>query len=138
MVDQPKITIDEFKINGFNLGKKFVDISFGYTSTVKGFSNKDRISKKFNIGDNVISFVMSAMSEIRKATGTDMAMIEKEEAMKEKLTNTMMRFLQELGDLGKIKEHEKYMRSYNRLNSYKVNYPEIEVQIRKPEKKTLF
>lgn len=121
----PKLTIDEFKVNTVNLGKKFLELSFGYTASVKGFSNKDKIKRTFNLGDNVVTFIMAALNDIKRTTGTETAIIDKEEEMKEKLTNIMNRLLQEIKDLAKIKDHEKYMKAFNRLNCYKVTFPEI-------------
>lgn len=124
----PKITIDEFKINTLNLGKKFLDLSFGYTASVKGFSNKDRIHRQFILGTNVINFVMSTFNDIKRTTGTETAIIDKEDEMKEKIVNIMTRILQEVNDLTKIKEYDKYIKSFNRLNCYKVSFPEIVIQ----------
>ncbi|MCX8194041.1 MAG: hypothetical protein N3G19_01625 [Candidatus Pacearchaeota archaeon] len=121
----PKITVDEFKVETLNLGKKFINISFGYTASVKGFSNKDRIKRTFNLGDNVVTFIMAALNDIKRTTGTETAVIDKEEEMKEKLTNIMNRLLQEVNDLAKVKDHERYMKAFNRLNCYKVTFPEI-------------
>ncbi len=121
----PKLTIDEFKINTVNLGKKFIELSFGYTASVKGFSNKDRINRKFELGTNVINFVMSTLNDIKRTTGTETAIIDKEEEMKEKIVNLMTRILQEVNDLAKVKDYDKYMKAFNRLNCYKVTFPEI-------------
>ncbi|MGB9708256.1 MAG: hypothetical protein ACPLXC_02975 [Candidatus Pacearchaeota archaeon] len=123
----PKITIDEFKINTVNLGKKYIDLSFGYTASVKGFSNKDRIHRKFELGTNVINFIMSTLNDIKRTTGTETAIIDKEDEMKEKLVNIMTRILQEVDDLAKVKDYDKYMKAFNRLNCYKVTFPEIVV-----------
>lgn len=121
----PKLTIDEFKVETLNLGKKFIEVSFGYTASVKGFSNKDRIKRTFNLGDNIVTFIIAALNDIKKTTGTETTIIEKEEEMKEKLTNIMTRVLQEVNDLAKVKDYEKYMKAFNRLNCYKVTFPEI-------------
>ena len=121
----PKLTLDEFKINTVNLGKKYMDLSFGYTASVKGFSNKDKIHRKFDLGTNVINFVMSTFNDIKRTTGTETAIIDKEDEMKEKMVNIMTRVLQEVDSLAKITDYEKYMKSFNRLNCYKVSFPEI-------------
>lgn len=121
----PKLTIDYFKVNNLNLGKKFIDLSFGYTAYVKGFSNKDRVHRKFSLGDNIINFVMATFTDIKRTTGTETALIDKENEMKEKIVNIMTRLLQEINDLAKIKDHERYMKSFNRINCYKVTFPEI-------------
>ena len=121
----PKLTIDEFKVNTVNLGKKFMELSFGYTASVKGFSNKDRIHRKFILGDNVINFVMATFIDIKRTTGTETAIIDKEDEMKEKIVNIMTRILQEVDDMAKVKDYDKYMKSFNRLNCYKVTFPEI-------------
>lgn len=123
----PKLTIDEFKVNTINLGKKFIELSFGYTASVKGFSNKDKICRRYSFGDSVVNFIMTVLNDIKRTTGTETAIIDKEEEMKEKLINIMNRLLQEVGDLAKIKDYEKYMKSFNRLNCYKVSFPEIVV-----------
>ncbi|MEM4152746.1 MAG: hypothetical protein QXK80_01340 [Candidatus Pacearchaeota archaeon] len=121
----PKLTIDEFKVEMLNLGKKFINVSFGYTASIKGFSNKDKIIRTFNLGENVVTFIISALNDIKRTTGTETAIIDKEEEIKEKLTNIMNRLIQEIKDLAKIKDHEKYMKAFNRLNCYKVTFPEI-------------
>ena len=43
------------------------------------------------------------------------------EEIKEKLVNTIDRLSLEINDLKKIKDHEKYMKAYNRINCYKVS-----------------
>lgn len=121
----PKLTLDEFKVNNVNLGKKFMELSFGYTASVKGFSNKDKIHRKFLLGDNVINFVMATFTDIKRTTGTETAIIDKEDEMKEKIVNIMTRILQEVDSLAKMTDYEKYMKSFNRLNCYKVSFPEI-------------
>lgn len=123
----PRLTLDEFKVSTLNLGKKFLDLSFGYTASVKGFSNKDKINRRFMLEDNVINFVMATFNDIKRTTGTATAIIDKEDEMKEKIVNIMSRLLQEVNDLAKIKDHEKYMKSFNRLNCYKVTFPDIVV-----------
>lgn len=126
-ITPPKLTINEFKVDSINLGKKFIDLSLGYTVSIKGFTNKDKIHRRFNFGDNVVTFILAVFNDIKRTTGTETAIIEQEEEMKEKLTNIMNRLLQEIKDLAKIKDHERYMKSFNRLNCYKVTFPEIVV-----------
>jgi len=121
----PRITIDEFKVNSLNLSKKFVEFSFGYNVLLKNFRNRDKINRKFSFDENIVNFVMAAFADIKKTTGTEMALIEKEEEMKEKIVNIITRLLQEIKDLAKIKDHERYMRAFNRINCYKVSFPDI-------------
>lgn len=127
----PMITIDEFKIESLNFSKKFMNLSFGYTSTLKGLTSKSKIVKKFAFGDNSVNFILDSIAEIKKFVGTATAKIDKEEEMKEKLVNVMNRLMTEISGLERISDHEKYMKAYNRLNCYKVTFPEIEVAIKR-------
>ena len=47
--------------------------------------------------------------------------------MKEKLVNSMNRLLQQIKDLEKYKEHERYMKEFNKIDCYKVSFPEVEM-----------
>jgi len=116
-----KVVINEFKVVKLNLGKKFVEVSFGFEQ--EGTPN--RVIKSFTIGENITGFVLSTLGDIRKAIGMPLVQIDKEEEMKEKLVNTLNRLLMEIADLTKIKESEKYMKQYSRINSYKVAFPEF-------------
>jgi hypothetical protein len=125
-----KITIDGFRVDRLNMGQKAIDLSFNYSLDKDKMVVSSRISKKFSFTDNVVTFVMATMQEIKKVAGP-LAGMDKEEEMKEKLVNTMNRLMMEVNDLGKIRDHEKYMKSFNRINCYKLMLPEIEVDMKK-------
>ena len=125
-----KITVNEFRVERLNMGQRVLDLSFKYSVEKEGILSDSRISKRFLFGENVINLIMAAMQEMKKNAGT-LAMIDKEEETKEKLVNTMNRIIMEINDLNKIKEHEKYMKSFNRINCYKLQLPEIEINVKK-------
>lgn len=116
-----KVEINEFKVNRLVMGKRMVELSFGFLQ--EGIQKK--ITKEYNINDDSVSFILKTMADIKKATDMPLAQVDKEEQMKEKLVNNMNRLKGEINDLTKIKESERYMKQYNRINSYKVNFPEF-------------
>jgi oligoribonuclease NrnB/cAMP/cGMP phosphodiesterase (DHH superfamily) len=130
----PLITIDEFKIDSLNFSKKFLNISFGYSSSLKGLVSKSKLVKKFAFGDNTVNFILDSMAEIKKFVGTATAKIDKEEEMKEKLVNIMTRIMTEISGLERISDHEQYMKAFNRLNCYKVTFPEIEMEAKRDKR----
>lgn len=122
----PKIFIEDFKVESLNLSKKILDVSFKYTIKIENLRNSGRIYRRFNIGDTVINFVLGVFDDLKKVAGTQTAEIEKVEEMKEKTVNTINRLLQEINDLAKMKDHEKYMKAYNRINCYRTSF-QIEI-----------
>lgn len=116
-----KVVINEFRVEKLNLGQKSVDISLTYDQD--GSHNK--LMKKLMIGENVVNFVLATVNDIKKATGMPLVQVEKEEDTGEKMVNTINRLFVEIKDLQKIKESEKYMKQYSRVNSYKVSLLEF-------------
>lgn len=123
----PTITINEFKVESLNFSKKFMVLSFAFSSQLKGLVNKVKLTKQFSFNENIVNFVLNSLSEMKRLAGTETAAIEKEEAMKEKLVNTMTRLMTEIAGLERITDHEKYMKAFNRLNCFKVSFPEFEL-----------
>jgi len=115
----PKISIDEFRVESLNLGKKFIDTSFSYTVSIENLSTKDKIKRRFFFSDKIISFILTAIEDLKRIAGIESAKIENEENIKEKLVNIFNRLMLEIKDLEKIKDHEKYMKAYNKINCYK-------------------
>ncbi|MCL6501026.1 MAG: hypothetical protein K6T16_03290, partial [Candidatus Pacearchaeota archaeon] len=103
------------------------NVSFKYTIKIENLSNSGRIYRRFNMEDAVINFILMVFDDLKKVAGTQVAEIEMAEDTKEKAVNTMNRLLQEIRDLAKIKDYEKYMKAFNRINCYKVTFPEIVV-----------
>jgi len=118
----PKISINEFRVETLNLGKKILDVSFAYTITIENLEERGRIYRRFLLGDNVINFILDIMGDLKKVAGTETAEIENNEDIKEKIVNTMDRLLLEINDLSKIKDHEKFMKAYNKVNCYKIQF----------------
>ncbi|MBS3073584.1 hypothetical protein J4465_02205 [Candidatus Pacearchaeota archaeon] len=116
-----KVVITEFKVEKLNLGQKSIDVSFAYDQD----GSRNKFTKKLMIGENVVNFVLAAISDIKKVTGMPLVQIEKEEDTREKMVNTINRLFVEIKDLQKIKESEKYMKQYSRINSYKVSLLEF-------------
>lgn len=116
-----KVEINEFKVSRILMGKRIVELSFGFLQN--GLQKK--ITKEFNINDDSVSFILKTMADIKKATEMPIAQVDKEEQMKEKLVNSLNRLKKEMDELTKIKESEKYMKQYNKVNSYKINFPEF-------------
>jgi len=113
------ITIDELKVDKLNVSQKNLDLSFGYS--LQGQTGK--VSKRVQFGDDTVNFVLNVMNEIKR--GKPLTKIENESEMKEKLVNHLRRLLKEVDDLGKINEQTRYMREFNRINCYKIKFPEI-------------
>ncbi len=120
----PKISIDEFRVETLNLGKKILDVSFNYNITIENLSDNGKMYRRFMLGDNVINFIIEIMGDLKKVAGTNIAEIKDHEEIKEKLVNTMDRILLEINDLSKIKDHEKFMKAFNRINCYKIGFAE--------------
>ncbi len=118
----PKISIDEFRVENLNLGKKILNTSFNYTIKIENLRTSGKLFRKFIIGDNIINFILMILDDLKKVAGTQMAEIENHEDIKEKLVNALNRIMLETSDLAKIKDHEKYMKAYNRINCYKVSF----------------
>jgi hypothetical protein len=113
------IEVKELKVIKLNMGKKALDMTFSFL-----YNNQPtKIAKTFNFSDNSIAFIMGILNDVKKQLNSK---IEKEEEMKEKLVNYMNRLIQQIKDLEKYKEHERYMREFNKIDCYKVNFPEIQ------------
>jgi len=115
-----KAAIKEFRVERINPSQKFMDVSLSYISAKDG-----KIIKRFNFFNAPIAFTDSLLDEVKNAAGA--VEIEKRDEMKDKIANIMIRLIQEINDLAKIKEHEKFMKAYNRINCYKVSFPEVVV-----------
>lgn len=113
------IEVKEMKVNKLNMGQKALDMTF----TFKFQNQVFKIQKTFNFSDNYTPFIFNMVNDVKKMRNSK---IEKEEEMKEKLVNYMSRLIQQVKDLAKYKEHERYMREFNKIDCYKVAFPEIE------------
>lgn len=125
-----KIKVDGFRVDRLNMGQKSIDLAFNYSINKDNIVVSSKIGKRFSFTDNVVTSVMATIQEMKKTAGP-LATVEKEEDTREKLVNTMNRLIMEVGDLAKIKDHEKYMKSFNRINCYKLTIPEIEIDVKK-------
>jgi len=114
------ISVNEFKVESLNLDKKAMAVSFGYLLG----SSKAKISKNIGLEENTVNFVLGCLAEMKQVTGKK---IEKEEEMKEKLVNTVTRVIREVENLKKIKDASAYMRAFNKIHCYKINFPEVEM-----------
>ncbi len=119
------VTIDELKVEKLGMGQKLLDLSFKYTALGK----QTKIFKTFPLSENNVTFVLNLISEIKRASNLK---LEKEEEMKEKLVNYMARLVQEVKSLEKFKESERYMKEFQKINCYKVSFPEVQVDTRSP------
>jgi hypothetical protein len=114
------ILVNEFKVESLNLEKNSLTISLGYALD----SNKAKLTKKFGFGENIVNFTLANIAEIKQAAAG--RKIDKEEEMKEKLVNTLARVLHEVEGLKKIRDAGAYMRAYNKIQCYKISFPDIE------------
>lgn len=114
------VVIKEFKVESLNLDKNSLTISLGYLSD----KTKAKLTKKLGFDDNIVNFVLATMAEIKQLSGKK---IDKEEEMKEKLVNATTRVIREIENLKKIKNAEQYMRAFNKIHCYKINFPDIEI-----------
>jgi hypothetical protein len=113
------IEVKELKVIKLRMGQKALDMTFSFLYN----SQPSKIARVFNFTDNPTGFIIGIISDIKKQLNSK---IEKEEEMKEKLVNYMNRLVQQIKDLEKYKEHEKYMKEFNKIDCYKVSFPEIE------------
>lgn len=79
--------------------------------------------RTYKFGDNTVNFVLAVVNDVKKLHDSK---LQKEEEMKEKLVNHMSRLLQQVKDLEKYKEYSMYMREFNKIDCYKISFPEIE------------
>ncbi|UZE94239.1 MAG: hypothetical protein IB618_01550 [Candidatus Pacearchaeota archaeon] len=121
----PKISINEFRVETLNVGKKFLDVSFSYTIRIENLRDDGRIYRRFIFRDNIINFILDILADLKKVAGTETAEIEDSEDIKEKLVNTMDRLTLEISDLRKIKDHEKFLKAFNRVNCYKASFESV-------------
>lgn len=112
------VVINEFKVESLSLDKKTLTFSLSYTSD----KVQEKLTKSIAFNDNIVNAILGSMAEIKQAAGKK---IEKEEEMKEKLVNALTRVIREIENLKKIKNAEEYMRAYNRLQCYKINFPDV-------------
>ncbi len=121
----PKIEINELRVENLNLGNKFLDVSFKYIIKIENLSSNGKLFKRFTIGDNIVNFILTVLDDLKNVAGVQTAEIEDLENIKERLVNTMNRLTLETKDLTKIKDHEKYMKAYNKINCYKIIFKNI-------------
>ena len=119
------VTIDELKVEKLGMGQKLLDLSFKYTAN----GSQVKIFKTFPLSENNVNLVLALISDIKRASNLK---LEKEEEMKEKLVNYLGRLVQEVKSLEKFKESERYMREFQKINCYKVSFPEVQVDSRSP------
>jgi hypothetical protein len=113
------IEVKEMKVNRLNMGQKSMDMTFGFH-----FQGKPtRMPRTYKFGDNTVNFVLAVVNDVKKLHDSK---LQKEEEMKEKLVNHMSRLLQQVKDLEKYKEYSRYMREFNKIDCYKISFPEIE------------
>lgn len=118
----PEVSINKFKIENLNVSRKFMTVSFDYTAELKGFVNKAKFSKRLALNESVVSFVLNSLIEIKQLVGTDKAKINKEQEIKEKINTTLNRLVREMKNLEKIKDHEEYMKAFNRIHCFKLDF----------------
>ncbi len=115
----PEISIDEFRVEELDLSKKFLNISLKYVMSIETLKTEGRLFRRFILGDNVINFILNCIDDLKKISGAETAKFRNKEEIKEKLVNTLSRLVLETKDLKKIKDHEKYIQAYNKINCYK-------------------
>ena len=114
------IEVKELKVIKLRMGQKALDMTFSFL-----YQNQpSKLARVFNFSDNPAGFIIGIISDIKKQHN---AKIEKEEDMKERLVNYMGRLLQQIKDLEKYTEHERYMKEFNKIDCYRVNFPEVEM-----------
>ena len=116
----PRVVINELRVENLNLSKKLLELSFGYSIRIENLSNNGRIHRNFVFEDKVINFILTVLDDLKKVAGTQTSEIENQEDVKEKLVHTLNRLSTETKNLAKIKEHEKYMKAFNKINCYKI------------------
>lgn len=112
------VEINEFRVESLR-PSQFIDISVAFTSKKNG-----RVSKRFELKDTPLRFTESLLDDVKKAAGA--LTINKRDIMKDKIAGIIIRLVQETKDLAKIKEHNEFLKAFNRINCYKIRFPEIE------------
>ena len=115
---EESVEINEFRVETLR-PSQFMDISIAYTAKKNG-----RVSKRFEFRDTPIRFTESLLDDVKKAAGA--YTVDKRDIMKDKIAGIIIRLIQETRDLAKIKNHQEFMKAFNRINCYKVRFPEIE------------
>jgi len=118
-----KIIIKSFHVEKLHPGQKTIDVSFDY-AVVDEKTTNNSLRRKFAIENNIVNFVLGVLLEIKKEAESSGKKVEiaEEEQMKEKLVNTLNRLILEVSDLKKIKNQESYMRTFNKINCYRINF----------------
>jgi hypothetical protein len=114
------VEIKEFRVEKLNPSQKVMEVSIAYIAKENG-----KIIRKFDFNDTPLKFTEALLEEVRKASKC--FEIEKHNEMRDKIGNIMIRLAQEIKDLSKIKEHEEFMKAFNKINCFKTSFPEIEV-----------
>ncbi len=113
------VEIKEFKVEKLNPYKKVLEVSISYVAKENG-----KVNKNFSLDgrDTPVKFSTELLEDVRKAAGA--FEIEKQDETRDKLANIMIRLVQEIRSLEKVKEHEKFMRNFNKINCYKKTFGE--------------
>lgn len=118
-----KIIIKSFHVEKLYPGQKTMDVSFDY-AVIDEKTSSSTLSRRFLIDGNIVNFVLGAVSEIKRDVEavSGKAELNEEEKIKEKLVNTLNRLILETSDLKKIKNQESYMKTFNKINCYRINF----------------
>jgi hypothetical protein len=112
------VEINEFRVETLRPGQ-FMDISVSYTAKKNG-----RVIKRFEFKDTPVRFTEALLDDVKKDAGA--YTVNKRDVMKDKIAAIIIRLVQETRDLAKIKEHAEFMKAFNKINCYKIRFPEIE------------
>lgn len=115
---EESVEIKEFRVETLR-PSKFMDISIAYTSKKNG-----KVIRRFEFKDTPVRFTEALLDDVKKAAGA--YTVDKRDIMKDKIAAIIIRLIQETRDLAKIKEHGEFMKAFNKINCYRVKFPEIE------------
>ena len=122
LMENEIVEIKEFRVERLNPSQKYMEVSVSYIARENG-----KVTRKFELNgiDTPIKFTTMLIDDVRKKTHT--TEIEKHNETRDKIASIMIKLGQQIKDLDKINEHEKFLKEYNKINCYKAIFPDVDV-----------
>jgi HD superfamily phosphodiesterase len=116
------VEIKEFKVEKLNPGQKYLEVSVSYIAREDG-----KVTRRFELNgiDTPVKFTTMLIDDVRKKTHT--SQIEKQDETRDKIAQIMIRLCQQIKDFDRIKDHDTFMREYNKINCFKAVFPDVDV-----------
>lgn len=116
------VEIKEFRVERLNPSQKYMEVSVSYIAKENG-----KITRRFELNgaDTPVKFTTMLIDDVKKKA--NVIEIEKQNETRDKIANIMIRLSQQIKDLDKIRDHEKFMKEYNKINCFKTIFPDVEI-----------